>query len=68
MFNPNPSNPAEAKYEWLGRKMGDCFPQPMQREEVSSLPHAGLARHPTPTSAGLFLPATPTLRSMRKDS
>ena len=64
MFNSNPSNPAQAKYEGPG-KDGDCFLKPMQREEVSYLAPAGAARHPPPTSAGLFLPATPTLKAAR---
>jgi hypothetical protein len=38
----------------------------IQREEVSSLSPAGFARHPPPTSAGLFLPATPTLKATAK--
>jgi hypothetical protein len=36
-----------------------------QREDASSLPAAGFARHPSPTSAGLFMPATPALRIAR---
>src|SRR6516225_8047270 len=35
----------------------------IQREEVSSLSPAGSARHTPPASAGLFLPATPTLNA-----
>ena len=40
----------------------------LQGEEVSSLPPAGFARHPPPSSAGLFLPATPTLKATAKPS
>jgi hypothetical protein len=39
--------------------------QQTQREDASSLPAAGFARHPSPTSAGLFMPATPALRIAR---
>jgi hypothetical protein len=41
------------------------FIKTLQGEDVSSLSPAGFARHPPPTSAGLFLPATPTLKAAR---
>ena len=44
------------------------FIKTAQGEEVSSLSPAGFPRHPTPTSAGLFLPATPTLKATTKPS
>ena len=45
---------------------GPFFIMTLQGEEVSSLSPAGFARHPPPTSAGLFLPATPTLKATAK--
>jgi hypothetical protein len=42
------------------------FIKTLQGEEASSPSTAGFARHPPPTSAGLFLPATPTLRTARE--
>jgi hypothetical protein len=47
-------------------KIAMFFFSTIQREEVSSLPPAGSARHPPPTSAVLFLPATPTLKATAK--
>ena len=62
---PNYSNRVEADDERFPLEKGIFFIGAIQREEVSSLPPAGFARHPSPTSAGLFLPATPTLEAAR---
>ena len=51
MYLPNSSN--QIDNEQSGREPGILF-RAIQKEEVSSLPPAGSARHPPPTSAGLF--------------
>jgi hypothetical protein len=67
MFHPNFPNHAQTD-EQSSRENGIFFLSTIQREEVSSLAPAGSARHPPPTSAGLFLPATPTLNATAKPS
>ena len=56
-FRPATGNPVERTASFFSA---------IHREEVSSLSPAGSARHPPPTSAGLFLPATPTLKATAK--
>ena len=62
---PNYSNRVEADDERFPLEKGIFFIGAIQREEVSSLAPASFARHPPPSSAGLFLPATPALKAAR---
>ena len=55
----------EAIRRCLSIRTGRYRAEQTQREDASSLPAAGFARHPSPTSAGLFMPATPALRTAR---
>ena len=54
MSHANYPNRVQTGNRQPSRENGIFFLATIQREEVSSLPPAGSARHPPPTSAGLF--------------
>jgi hypothetical protein len=68
MSHANYANRVQTGNGQSSREYGTCFVSTIQGEELSSLSPAGSARHPPPTSVGLFLPATPTLKATAKPS
>ena len=62
---PSYSNFGQTNDQRSSRRNSIFFFRPIQREEVSSLGSCRLCRHPPPTTAGLFLPATPAPRPTR---